>query len=74
MYTGVYVKYSLFCQILINLEIFRRVLKYYKSDLLKIQWKWKCSMLMNGQIDITKPTFAFPSFANTPKMVHNKKH
>jgi hypothetical protein len=25
-------------------------------------------MLMDRQIDITKPTVAFPSFANTPKI------
>jgi hypothetical protein len=71
-HVGVHTEYFLSFSDSNQTKNFLRVLQNQIPDLLNIQWKQRCSMKTDGQIDMTKLIAALPSFAKTPKLQGEK--
>jgi hypothetical protein len=73
MFTGIYVKYPSFCQVLIKLEFSRQI--FEKIPKYKISWVIRpvgavvlyADGQTDGRTDMTKPTVALLNFVNATK-------
>jgi hypothetical protein len=76
MSIGLHVKHMLFLshfnETWIFSKDFRKILKYHISWQ-SVQLKPSCSMLTDGQADMTKQIVAFHNFANAPKMCGTRR-